>query len=187
MQLRIQGKNMQVTDWMQSYVEKKLGKLDRYLPNIEETRVDLSVEKTKSANDSQVCQVTVHVKGAILRAEERAGDMRDAIDRVVDKMYKQIARYKGKRWGRGRGAGAQETGIEALPIPIEKEAESETLPQIVRRKTFTVIPMDEDEAIEQMLLLGHDFFLFYNVNTSQINVVYRRKDGQFGLLMPEVV
>ena len=180
MQLRIHGKNMQVTDWMESYVEKKLGKLDRYLPNIDETRVELSVESTRNAGDGQICQVTVHTKGRILRAEERSSDMRDAIDSVVDKMYRQIARYKGKRWNRGRGAQPAESFGEELPLEFEEEDE-DAAGQIVRRKQFTALPMDEREAVEQMVLLGHDFFLFFNVDTAQINVVYRRKDGNFGL------
>ena len=181
MQLRIHGKNMQVTDWMESYVEKKLGKLDRYLPTIDETRVELSVEPTKSAGDSQICQVTVHTRGTILRAEERAGDMRDAIDSVGDKMNRQIARYKGKRWNRGRGGQTEPLG-EAIPIEIDED--EDTLQQIVRRKQFTLVPMGEEEAIEQMELLGHDFFLFFNVEVSQINLLYRRKDGHYGLLQP---
>ena len=187
MQLLIHGKNLEVSDWMRSYVEKKLGKLDRYLPVVDEARVELSVESTKSANHSQVCQVTVRSKGAILRAEERAGDMRDAIDAVVDKMYRQIARYKGKRWNRSRGA-ASTPAEEAMPL-LEEEMEemleeSEEEPRIVRRKRFAISPMNEQEAIEQMELLGHDFFIFYNVDDAAINVVYRRKDGQYGLLQP---
>jgi len=183
MQLLIQGRNMEITDWMRSYVEKKLGKLDRYLPLITETRVELSVESTKNANHSQVCQVTLRGKNMLLRAEERAGDMRDAIDAVVDKMYRQIARFKGKRWGRSRAA---EPLGEALPLPEDEEEEEEEAPAIVRRKRFVVIPMDEQEAIDQMELLGHDFFLFYNVDASQINVVYRRRDGRYGILQPEL-
>ena len=181
MQLRIHGKNMQVTDWMESYVEKKLGKLDRYLPMIDETRVELSVESTKNAGESQICQVTVHTRGTILRAEERAGDMRDAVDSVVDKMYRQIARYKGKRWNRGRGGQTEPLGEE---IPIAVDEDEDTPQQIVRRKQFFLVPMGEEEAIEQMELLGHDFFLFYNMEISQINLVYRRKDGHYGLLQP---
>lgn len=185
MQFRIHGKNMQVTDWMESYVEKKLGKLDRYLPIIDETRVELSVESTRNASDRQICQVTVHSKGTILRAEERSADMRDSIDRVVDKMHRQIARYKGKRWNRGRGAQGAEPLGEAIPIALS-EGEEELTGQIVRRKQFTVLPMDEQEAIEQMELLGHDFFIFYNVDASELNVVYRRKDGQYGILQPHL-
>jgi len=177
MQLIIQGKNMEVTDRLQEYIEKKVGKLDRYLPTITEARIELSVEGTKSAKDRQVAQLTVRSKGTFLRAEERTADMFASIDAIVDKMYRQIVRYKGKRYGRGRGPGE-------MP-PVEKFEEEEP-PRIVRTKRFQVAPMDEEEAIEQMELLGHDFFIFFNVDANGINVIYRRKDGNYGLLEPEL-
>jgi len=185
MQFLVTGKNLEVTDWMRSYVEKKFEKFDRYLPAIDEIRIELSMEPTKSAQHRYVCQVTVHSnKGAILRAEERASDMRDAIDEVTEKMYSQLVRYKGKRWERGRGEAAE----AELPVVEEEEEEEEEegAPLIVRRKQFTVSPMDEVEAVEQMELLGHDFFVFYNADTAGINVVYRRKDGNYGLLQPDL-
>ena len=177
MQLIIQGKNIEVTDRLREYIEKKVGKLDRYLPTITEARMELSVESARSAKDRQVAQLTVRSKGTFLRAEERSADMFTAIDAIVDKMYRQIVRYKGKRYGRGRGPGE---------IPPVEEFEEEAPPSIVRTKRFQVIPMDEEEAIEQMELLGHDFFVFFNVNTDGINVLYRRKDGNYGLLEPEL-
>lgn len=177
MQLIIQGKNIEVTDRLREYVEKKVGKLDRYLPTITEARMELSVEGTKSAKDRQVAQLTVRSKGTLLRAEERTADMFASIDAIVDKMYRQIVRYKGKRYGRGRGPGE---------VPPVEEFEEEPLRRIVRTKRFQVAPMDEEEAIEQMELLGHDFFVFFNVNTDGINVIYRRKDGDYGLLEPEL-
>ncbi|MGA9348750.1 MAG: ribosome-associated translation inhibitor RaiA [Anaerolineae bacterium] len=177
MQLIIQGKNIEVTDRLREYIEKKVGKLDRYLPTITEARMELSVESAKSAKDRQVAQLTVRSKGTFLRAEERSADMFTSIDAIVDKMYRQIVRYKGKRYGRGRGPGE---------IPPVEEFEEEAPPNIVRTKRFQVVPMDEEEAIEQMELLGHDFFVFFNVNTDGINVLYRRKDGDYGLLEPEL-
>ncbi|MCK4472210.1 MAG: ribosome-associated translation inhibitor RaiA, partial [Anaerolineae bacterium] len=173
MQLIIQGKNMEVTDRLQEYIEKKVGKLDRYLPTITEARIELSVEGAKSAKDRQVAQLTVRSKGTFLRAEERTADMFASIDAIVDKMYRQIVRYKGKRYGRGRGPGE---------MPPVEEFEEEEPPRIVRTKRFQVAPMDEEEAIEQMELLGHDFFIFFNVDANGINVIYRRKDGNYGLL-----
>ncbi|MBC7222895.1 MAG: ribosome-associated translation inhibitor RaiA [Anaerolineae bacterium] len=178
MQLTIKGKNVEVTDTLRQYVEKKIGKLDRYLPNIDEARVELSTENTKSASDRQVVQVTIRSRRTILRAEERSSDMLAAIDAVADKMVQRINRFKGKRRNRGRGAPA-----EAVPASVE-EAEEEH--RIVRVKRFPVIPMDEEEAIEQMELLGHDFFVFYNVNDDAINVLYRRRDGNYGLIQPEL-
>jgi putative sigma-54 modulation protein len=179
MQLIIQGKNIEVTDRLQEYIERKVGKLDRYLPTITEARMELAVEDAKSAKDRQVAQLTVRSKGTFLRAEGRTADMFTSIDAVVDKMYRQIARYKGKRYGRGRGPG------EALPVEVD-EFEEEVAPQIVRTKRFEVSPMDAEEAVEQMELLGHDFFVFFNVNTNEMNVVYRRKDGDYGLIEPEL-
>lgn len=178
MQLIITGKNVEVTDWLRSYVEKKIGKLDRYLPGIGEARVELAVEKTKSAQDRQVVQVTVRSNGTILRVEEKSADMFASIDTAVDKLHRQIARYKGKQRRRGRP-----TSGEMPPVPVAPE---ETEPRVVRVKRFRVNPLEEEEAIEQMELLGHDFFIFLNTGTDRLSVVYRRKDGDYGLLEPEL-
>ncbi|MDX9832515.1 MAG: ribosome-associated translation inhibitor RaiA, partial [Anaerolineae bacterium] len=154
----------------------------RYLPSISEAWVELSSEETKAAQDRQVCQVTVRSNGTILRAEERSDDMFSAIDTVLDKMYRQIARYKGKRKNRWRGAG---TTVEPLPIALGEELEEEVR-SIVRVKRFPMTPMVPEEAVEQMELLGHDFFVFFNAEEGRINVLYRRKGGNYGLLQPEL-
>jgi putative sigma-54 modulation protein len=182
MELMIKGKNVEVTDRLRDYVEKKIGKLDRYLPSITEAWVELSTEGARAAQDRQVCQVTVRSNGTILRAEERSDDMFTSIDTVLDKMYRQIARYKGKRKNRWRGAGM---AAEPLPLELEEEPEEESS-SIVRVKTFAMTPMHPDEAVEQMELLGHDFFVFFNADEGQVNVIYRRKDGDYGLLQPEL-
>jgi putative sigma-54 modulation protein len=177
MQLIIKAKNIEVTEWLREYVEAKIGKLDRYLPSLSEARVELLTENAKSAQDRQVVQVTLRSNGTILRAEERSDDIFASIDAVLDKIYRQIARYKGKRRGRGRRGRGE-------PLPIE-EMEEEAH-RIVRVKQFSMIPMTQDEAIEQMELLGHDFFVFFNSEVEGINVLYRRKDGNYGLLQPEL-
>lgn len=178
MQLIIKGKNMEVSEALKKYVQKKIGKLDRYLPTIDEARVELSVEQAKSNEDRQVVQVTLRSNSTILRAEERSSDMLAAIDAVRDKLQRQIKRYKEKPMRireRARAAAAQAAEqVEELP------------PRIVRVKRFEVTPMDEEEAIEQMELLGHDFFIFFNPSTGSMNVLYRRKDGNYGLLQPEL-
>ena len=183
MQLNIKGKNFEVTDRLRNYVEQKVGRLDRYLPGIIEAWVELSIEDTKAAQDRQVCQITLRTDRVILRAEERSDDMFTAIDTVLEKVNRQIDRYKGKRRDRRRGAGAAvEPGIvEAEAVEAEEEPAS-----IVRVKRFPITPMHPEEAIEQMELLGHDFFVFYNAEIGQVNVLYRRKDGNYGLLQPEV-
>lgn len=180
MQLILTGKNVEITDWLRAYVEKKVGKLDRYLPSIDEARVELSVEKTKSAQDRQVVQVTLRSHGKILRAEEKSADMFASIDAALDKMYRQIARLKGKQRRRGRPSPG-----EMPPIPLVTE-EDEGEAEIVRVKRFRVNPMEEEEAVEQMELLGHDFFIFLNVSTDRLSVLYRRRDGNYGLLEPEL-
>ena len=179
MQVIIQGRNVEVTDRLREYVESKVERLDRYLPAITEARVELSTEQTRSAEDRQVAQLTLHIKGVLLRSEERSADMFTAVDNVMDKIKRQIDRYKSKRRNRYRSTPAE------IEPPAVEDDESEQ-GSIVRTKRFRVTPMDPAEAIEQMELLGHSFFVFYNVDEGQINVVYVRRDGNYGLLQPEV-
>lgn len=182
MELQIIGRNMEVTDRLDDYVQLKADKLDRYMPNISSARMDLSVENTKSAADRQVAQLTIRSdRGVILRAEERTGDMFTSIDAVMDKMGRQIARYKGKRQRARREAPPEDLGL-----PPETEVFDEEEGQVVRTKRFSVVPMVQEEAIEQMELLGHDFFVFFNADEAGINVLYCRKDGNYGLLIPEL-
>jgi putative sigma-54 modulation protein len=178
-QVIIQGRNVEVTDRLREYVESKVEKLDRYLPAITEARMELSSEQTRSAEDRQVAQLTLHIKGVLLRSEERSADMFSAVDNVMDKIKRQIDRYKSKRRNRYRSA-----PVEVVPPAFEEEEAEDS--RIVRTKRFRVTPMDPEEAIEQMELLGHSFFVFYNVEEGQINVVYSRRDGNYGLLQPEL-
>ena len=186
--VEVYGRNMDVTERIQDYVDKKVSKLDRYLPGIDEARVDLSyVKSARSAADRQVAQITVRGKGFILRSEERADDIFAALDIALDKMQRRIERYKGKHY-RGRGDGKSAADITMPPVPeMEEEESSELGPVIARRKRFLLAPMDEMEALEQMELLGHEnFFVFFNANTNAVNVLYRRRDGNYGLIEPEV-
>jgi putative sigma-54 modulation protein len=171
-------RNMEMTPHLSEYVGQKVEKLDRYLPSIDEARMDLTVENTRSAAHSQVAQLTVRVRGKILRAEERTQDMFASIDAVLDKMYRQIARYKGKRKDR--------VHVVTEELSVE-ESVGETGGEIVRIKRFDVLPMNPEEAIEQMELLGHSFYIFLNAEEDAINVVYKRGDGNYGLLQPELV
>ena len=180
----IHARDMNVSSRLREHVEKKVGKLDRFLPNLNEVRVDLSNERNaRSAADRKVAQLTLHTRGLVLRAEERNDDMFGAVDAVVDKMERQIERYKGKhRRNRGDGAGAEMVAPE-IELPIDEEPSG----VVVRRKRFALSPMSEAEAIEQMQLLGHDsFFIFYNADNSRVNVLYKRNTGDFGLIDPEI-
>ena len=175
-------KNMELTDRINDYVKKKIGKLDRFLNDIEDTRVDLAFEKSaRNPSDRQVAQLTIRGRGYILRTEERADDIFTAVDMALEKMQRKIERMKGKR-SRGRGDGTP--AAEVVPS-TEAPEPVEPTPEVARRKTFALAPMDEAEAIEQMIQLGHEnFFVFYNANTNSINVLYRRRDGSYGLIEP---
>ena len=176
-------KNMETTERMETYATRKVSKLDRFLNDIEEARVDLSHSKSaRSSADRYVTQITLRGPGYILRTEERADDIFAAIDAAVDKMQRQIERLKGKRVrGRGDGTPASEVVQETIPAEVEEP------PVIVRRKKFTLVPMDENEALEQMALLGHEnFFIFFNANTNAVNILYRRRDGTYGLIEPDL-
>jgi ribosome hibernation promoting factor len=179
------ARNMRLTDNVREYVEKKAAKLERYLQEIDEIRVELShIKSARSALDRQVAQITVHGKGFILRSEERADDIHAAFDVALEKVQRQIDRYKGKHYhGRGDGRSAAEVLEEDLPV----DETGELLPLIARRKKFIVLPMNEDEAVEQMRLLGHDnFFIFFNAEQNSIQVLYRRRNGTYGLIEPIV-
>lgn len=182
----INGRGIGVSDKVREYAERKIGKLDHYLPDIGEVRVDLSAERTaRDADDRQVVQITVPLRGAILRSEERSGDVFAGLDMAVDKLQRQIERYKSKhRRSRGNGADLSQA---ALAEEEEVALDAEPRPVIVRRKKFPITPMTEAEAIEQMALSQHeDFFVFFNADTARINVLYLRKDGDVGLIEPEV-
>lgn len=184
--VQIHSRDLSISPRLREYVEKKVSRLDHYLPTINEARVDLSeVKSARSAADREVAQLTVWTRGVVLRAEESKDDIFVAVDAVLDKMHRQIERYKGKHW-HGRHTGA---GVEALVEPEEVETALETEPAgtVVRRKRFALTPMNETEALDQMSLLGHEaFFVFYNADSNRVNVLYRRKNGDFGLIDPEI-
>jgi putative sigma-54 modulation protein len=176
---------MRLTDNTRDYVEKKAAKLERYLQEIDEIRIELShIKSARSAQDRQVAQITVQGKGFILRSEERSDDIHAAFDTALDKVQRQIDRYKGKHYrGRGDGRSAAEVVDEEVPV----DETGELLPLIARRKKFIILPMTEDEAVEQMRLLGHDnFFVFFNAEQNSIQVLYRRRNGSYGLIEPVV-
>jgi ribosomal subunit interface protein len=177
------ARNLEIADQLKDYVTKKASKLDRYLNEIEHVRVDLSYTKSaRSAKDRNVAQITVRGHRALFRVEERSDDITAAFDTSIDKMQRQLDRFKGKHFhGRGDGRSAS----DVVPVPAETGREKEQV--VARHKTFDLIPMNEAEALEQMKLLGHDnFFIFFNIETNSINVLYHRRDGTYGLIEPRV-
>jgi putative sigma-54 modulation protein len=184
--VEINTRNIDLNDRLRDYVTKKAAKLDRYLDTIDEVQVDLGYRKAaRSAADRQVAQVTARGKGLQLRAENRADDIYAAFDATLSKIERQAERYKGRRW-RNRGDG-RSTAEAAPDAPTPEPDTGDLGPAIVRRKRFPLLPMDEDEAILQMEMLGHEeFFIFLNVHSGQVNVLYRRRDGSLGLIEPEI-
>ena len=177
MQLRVKGRGVEVTDAIRSYAEKRLGKLERQLPD-PRIELELSAEHNPSIKAQHVAEATVWTKGPVLRARESSSDMRASIDQLVDKLERQVTRYREKRRPRrpGRRAKVRDEGI-----PMSEGDE----PRIVKTKQFAVKPMSAEEAVLQLELVGHDFFVFRNAESSEISVVYRRRDGGYGLIEPE--
>ncbi|MCL2766116.1 MAG: ribosome-associated translation inhibitor RaiA [Peptococcaceae bacterium] len=175
MLVQVRGRNIEVTDALKDYIVKRVSKLERFIDNLGEALVTMTVEK-----ESHRVELTIPVSGMIVRAEEITGDMYTSTDLVVDKIEKQILKYKGKLQKKGgRLVQSQKAALAGL---VE---EDEDAPRLVRTKRFAIKPMPVEEAILQMNLLGHSFFVFTDATTELVNVVYRRKDGNFGLIEPE--
>jgi putative sigma-54 modulation protein len=170
---------VEVSEELEAYVEKKIDKLGRYLPTISEGRLEISQEGAKLPEQRFTVQVTLDSRGVLIRAQEKSKDIHTAIDRVVDVLSNRIERYKGKLYDKGRGSSFARQGAA-----IETE-EIEAPKRVVKSKHFLVKPMPLDEAISQMELLGHDFFLFVDADTEKLNLLYRRGDGDYGLIEPE--
>lgn len=207
MELTIHTENIRLTNDLEEFVQKKLSKLGRYLPNINSVHVEIEQQNSSRGPDIVVAQITLrHSRGAILRTEEKIdkqdyNTIKTAITRASDKMYRRIRRFKGKRRtkrGEKYGMTPEELMLaEPLPditevldgenmeaTPYEDELIEEA--EIFRRKEVAVIAMNEEEAIEQMELLGHNFFMFFNADNNAINVVYKRSNGGYGILEPRL-
>lgn len=174
MKFTILGKNIDVTEGLKTAVQEKIGKLEKYFTPDTEVHVTLSVEK-----DKQKIEVTIPVKGSIIRSEESSNDMYVSIDLVEEIIERQMKKYKSKLIAREQGA-----GILKQEFVDEIDEEEEEI-QIVRSKRFGIKPMFPEDACVEMELLGHDFFVFKNAETGEVNVVYKRKGKTYGLIEPE--
>jgi len=180
MRLQVKGKNHEVSDTIRRYAEEKMQKLDRQLHELAEVELELRVEKNPSIADNQVAEATVRTKGPTLRVTYASTDMKASIDQLTDKLLRQIDHVRGKRrkdW-HARDNGTLTGGPMSIPD------EEETGEQIVKVKQFSVKPMSPEEAVLQLELIGHDFFVFRSDESGDINVIYRRKDGGYGLIEP---
>jgi putative sigma-54 modulation protein len=181
MAITITAKNMELTPAIRDYAEKKLGKLDRHLTNILETKIEIAEQKARYPEQRFVAQVTVDNDGTLLRGEERGQDVYSAIDKTAKVMERLVERYRGKVNRKGRGYSPIKGKINAEPpTPVQPAR------KIVKTKHFVITPMSPEEAVDQMELLGHSFFLFFNTETKKLNLLYQRKDENYGLIDPDV-
>ena len=179
MLITVKGKNVEVTDALRRYAEKKIEKLAKYLGAVKEAHVTQSLLRGK-----HIIEVQLEGDGITIRGEERSDDMYASIDLVAEKLERRLQRFKGRIYEKRKNEGPREKEAlkEAL---IEESPPEEELPEIVRTKRFPIKPMSPDEAALEMELVHHDFYVFLNAETDQVNVVYRRKDGNYGLIEPE--
>lgn len=174
MQYIISGKNIEVTDGLKAAIEDKIGKLERYFTPETEVHVTLSVEKER-----QKIEITIPMKGNTVRAEQVSNDMYVSIDLVEEIIERQLRKYKNKIVEK------QQAAVGLSKAFIDEDIDDDDSIEIIRTKRFAVKPMDPEEACLQMELLGHNFFVFRNVQTDEVNVVYKRKGNTFGLIEPE--
>ncbi len=178
MQISITARNLEITEALRRYAEEKVARLQKFVDQITSAHVILSIEKRR-----QIAEVTLRVRDLTIRGEESDHNLYSAIDLVADKIERQILRYKEKIVGHpGRGAARLRSRNES--VPAQAEPFSDDGPRIVRTKRFAVKPLSPDEAAVQMALLGHSFFVFRNARTQEVNVLYRRQDGDYGLIEP---
>ncbi len=178
MQLQIKARNTEVSDAIRRYAEEKLAKLDRHLNDSPRIELELAVERNPSIAESQIAEATVWTQGPVLRARESTTDMRASIDQLADKLTRQVKRYRDKRKRRQRPSG----GAAEAAVAISADDED----SIVKTKQFPVAPMAPEEAVLQLELVGHDFFVFQSADSGDVNVVYRRRDGRYGLIEPQL-
>jgi putative sigma-54 modulation protein len=179
MRLHVKGKNLEVPPAIKEYAESKLAKLDRHLHETAQVELELSMERNPSIAEAHVAEATVWTKGPVVRARESASDMKASIDLLVRKLERRVKRAREKRrpnFGRLRRS--------APPENPSQESENEES-KIVRTKQFALKPMSPEEAVLQLELLGHDFFVFRNADSDEVNVLYRRRDGNYGLIEPQ--
>ncbi len=179
MKINVRGKNIDATNSLVDYAYKKLGKLDKHFDQNTDVQVVMSVIR-----EDHIVEVTVNLNGMILRGEESTGDMYASIDQVVDKLERQVKKYKTRIKKQSRQKGFRSINEQQVALEAEERAE-EDRPRVVRTKRFPLKPMTVEEAILQMDLLGHSFFVFANADTNATNVIYCRKDGNYGLIEPE--
>ena len=176
MRLQVKGKNVEVSESVREYAEKRLSKLEKQLADPTQVEVELAMERNPAIADNHVAEATIWTNGAVIRAREASPDMRASIDQLVDKLERQVVRYREKRQKHHKGGNHRRE-----PGPVEAGLPE---PKLVKTKRFAMKPMSAEEASLQLELVGHDFFVFTSSDTEEVAVLYRRRDGNYGLIEP---
>ena len=192
--VKIFARNLGLNSEAEGYIQKKFKRLERHLKTISDAKLEMSRTSARSQSDRVAAQLTLTAHGRTLRGEGSGLTLFAAVDAVTDVMDRQIQRYKGKFYRssqakRAARAGSAREDDPAAPAEAEGEPEGDLLPDlgsVVRRKRFPMTPMNVENAITEMELLSHDFFFFYNKDTDEYNLVYRRHDGDYGVIEPEL-
>jgi putative sigma-54 modulation protein len=184
MEIQIAGKNLELSPAIRTYINRKMEKINRHLSNILSFEVVAAEEQTRAPESRFILQVTINTNGTLLRGEERGQDLYTATDKAAEVMNRQIEHYKGKvSISKGKTTLSIRTNTTEVKSGIEAEY-IDNEPKIVKTKRFDVKPMSLEEAVDQMVLLNHDFFLFFNPDSNNMNLLYKRKDGNYGLIEP---
>jgi putative sigma-54 modulation protein len=183
-EIAVKGRNMSVTEALERYAFEKVERIRKFFDDersVSRAEVELIHERNPSISEPEVAEATLFINGVVLKAREASEDMYASIDRMSDKLERQVRRYRGRQIDRWHG---QLKGHSPEPKSTVPENEEEIEAKIVRTKQFQMKPMGAEEAVLQMELLDHDFFVFTSADTGDINVVYRRRDGNYGLIEP---
>lgn len=193
MEIKIQAKNIDLNPHAEEYIHKKFNRLQRHLPNLDDAKMEVSMTQARATRDRVEAQMTLNISGYTLRGQDRGVNLFAAVDAVTDVVDRQIRRFKGKvyhssqaRKARGGFRDIPPEAIIEMPDAVEEEDALEEIGQVVRTKRHSMPPMSVEDAILQMEMLGHSFFLFFNMDTDEYNVAYRRRDGDYGVIEPEL-
>ena len=188
MELQIQGRNLELNEGTRAYITRKVNRLSRHLPGITTATVEMAKENARAQGSTVVAQVTLDIDGTVLRSEERGTNAMAAVDSVINVMDRRIERYKGKQTKKA----GKNVSIRTLEVPAAtpegNSSDDEVVDaagRVVRVKRFPIKPMTVEDAAFQMELLGHDFFMFLNGETDEHNLLYKRRDGDYGLIQPK--
>ncbi len=190
MQISVKGRNISVTEALERYATEKVERVRKFFDDgrsVSRVEVELVHERNPAISEPEVAEATLFINGTVLKAREVSADMYASIDRMSDKLERQVRRYRGRQLDRWQGKKKRDAVTEThlgTPVVVEDEEEEAIGPRIVRTKQFQMKPMSPEEASLQMDLLDHAFFVFTNAVTGEINVVYRRRDGNYGLIEP---